>query len=181
MKEIAHKAARYFHTGQVRKYTGEPYIRHPERVAQLVEEVCKGDTAMICAAYLHDVMEDCGVAYMQLQQVFGTAVASMVVGLTKVKYRGVSRAEWKQKELERLQKCSWEVKAIKLMDICDNLRDIELADLKYAEMYFGEQKRLAMNLMLDEALDFSIVIYVWKVLWEASSKITAMKAKEVVF
>lgn len=48
------------HAGQVRKYTGEPYIRHPEAVAKLVQ-ASGGDTAMVAAAWLHDTVEDTAV------------------------------------------------------------------------------------------------------------------------
>lgn len=179
--EIAHNAATHFHKGQQRKYTGEPYVRHPERVADLVRAI-GGSTDMICAAYLHDVIEDCGVQYIDIKGVLGAEVASMVLALTKNVYpKGTLRQEWKQAELQRLSKCSPEVKAIKLMDIADNLRDIELADKDYAEMYFKEQVALVNALTLDREVIFDARNYVWNTIWEADMKIRAMKRKEFIF
>ena len=50
---------------QRRKYTGEPYIVHPAEVARLVASV-SNDEAMICAAWLHDVVEDTEVTIAEV-------------------------------------------------------------------------------------------------------------------
>ncbi len=71
------------HSGQVRKYSGEPYINHPIAVAKIVGSI-PHDTNMIAAALLHDVVEDCGVSLRQIEQQFGTDIATLVENLTDV-------------------------------------------------------------------------------------------------
>ncbi len=70
------------HEGQFRK-TGEPYIVHPLCVACLVA-FYGGDEAMICAALLHDVIEDTEYDLENLKNEFGEAVATLVDALTKI-------------------------------------------------------------------------------------------------
>ncbi|MTJ93609.1 MAG: HD domain-containing protein, partial [Desulfovibrio sp.] len=60
--------------GQVRKYTGEPYVEHPRAVARLVADA-GGDDAMVAAAWLHDVVEDTRVSLDEIRGQFGDAVA----------------------------------------------------------------------------------------------------------
>ncbi len=74
--------AHHFHEGQTRK-GGQPYITHPICVACIVA-FCEGDEAMVCAALLHDVVEDteCSMAYVERE--FGTDVAGLVDALTKI-------------------------------------------------------------------------------------------------
>ena len=70
------------HAGQVRKNSNIPYIIHPLKVGELVKLVTT-DEQIIAAAILHDVMEDCGVTYKELEKEFGERVASIVLQLTK--------------------------------------------------------------------------------------------------
>ncbi|MEF3192055.1 MAG: RelA/SpoT family protein [Campylobacterales bacterium] len=70
------------HSGQFRK-SGEPYIVHPLLVAALVTHF-GGDEAMVLAAVLHDVIEDCGVAGSVIAEKFGEDVLHLVEGLTKI-------------------------------------------------------------------------------------------------
>jgi len=66
--DFAYRYAEEAHKGQVRKYTGEPYINHPVAVARIVAGVTD-DCEMICAALLHDVIEDCGKTWQDLVDV----------------------------------------------------------------------------------------------------------------
>ena len=69
--------------GQKRKYTGEDYIVHPERVAGLVEAYGGSDN-MIAAAWLHDVVEDTQVTMEQIRKEFNSEIADLVEWLTDV-------------------------------------------------------------------------------------------------
>src|SRR5580765_8807774 len=69
--------------GQVRKYTGEPYINHPAAVAEIVRAVPHSE-AMLAAAWLHDVVEDTKVTYADIKAEFGEDVAVLVNWLTDV-------------------------------------------------------------------------------------------------
>ena len=75
--------ARKAHEG-VRRLSGEPYIMHPLAVAQIVcGEIGLGSTS-ICAALLHDVVEDTDYTVEDLTNIFGEKIAQIVDGLTKI-------------------------------------------------------------------------------------------------
>ena len=72
------------HEGQFR-LSGEPYISHPVEVARIVAELGL-DTDSICAALLHDAVEDCSekTSLDTISKMFGQDVAALVDGLTKI-------------------------------------------------------------------------------------------------
>jgi len=71
------------HAG-VRRLSGEPYITHPLAVAQIVcGEIGLGSTS-ICAALLHDVVEDTDYTVEDISNIFGEKIAQIVDGLTKI-------------------------------------------------------------------------------------------------
>ena len=75
--------ARNAHKG-VRRRSGEPYIMHPISVARIVcEEIGLGSTS-ICAALLHDVVEDTEYTVEDIRNIFGDKIAQIVEGLTKI-------------------------------------------------------------------------------------------------
>ena len=84
--EIITKAfnfAKHAHKG-VRRLSGEPYIMHPISVAQIVcMEIGLGSTS-ICAALLHDVVEDTEYTVEDISNMFGPKIAQIVDGLTKI-------------------------------------------------------------------------------------------------
>ncbi len=81
--ERAFRFAREAHRG-VRRRSGEPYIMHPIAVARIViEELGLGSTS-ICAALLHDVIEDTEYTREDLAASFGDKIADLVEGLTKI-------------------------------------------------------------------------------------------------
>ena len=70
------------HDGQTRR-SGEPYMEHPFNTALVLADLrLDGDT--LCAALLHDVMEDCGITYEDLERDFGGEVARLVDSVTKL-------------------------------------------------------------------------------------------------
>ena len=81
--EKAFRFAKNAHEG-VRRRSGEPYVLHPIAVARIVvEELGLGSTS-ICAALLHDVVEDTEYTHEDILQAFGEKIASIVEGLTKI-------------------------------------------------------------------------------------------------
>ena len=81
--ERAFRFARKAHKG-VRRRSGEPYILHPIAVAKIVSrEIGLGSTS-ICAALLHDVVEDTEYTVDDIEAQFGTKIARIVDGLTKI-------------------------------------------------------------------------------------------------
>ncbi len=79
----AFEFARAAHAG-IRRRSGEPYIMHPIAVATIVsQEIGLGSTS-ICAALLHDVVEDTDYTIEDIEQRFGKKIATIVDGLTKI-------------------------------------------------------------------------------------------------
>ena len=70
------------HAGQFRQ-SGEPYFYHPLATAVILTTVY-ADCDTICAGLLHDVIEDCGVTKNELEEKYGTTVANLVYGVTKI-------------------------------------------------------------------------------------------------
>ncbi|MFL2642490.1 MAG: RelA/SpoT family protein [Dehalococcoidia bacterium] len=78
----AFKFAEKCHEGQFRK-TGDPYIVHPINTAIYLANM-RMDSQTISAALMHDVIEDCGVTYDEIESLFGKEVAGLVDGVTKL-------------------------------------------------------------------------------------------------
>lgn len=134
------------HEGQKRKYTGEPYINHPIAVAELVRGA-GGTPAMIAAAYLHDVVEDCGVSQSDVSIEFGFDVSALVYYLTDASI-GMTGNRKARKEIDRakLAKAPPAAKTIKLADLIDNTKTIADRDPKFWEIY-REEKRLLLDVL----------------------------------
>lgn len=140
------------HRGQLRKYTGEPFIEHPRRVAKMILETGGILTphlfhpSEVAAALLHDVIEDCGVSPVQLERDFGTGVCGVVMDLTnppKDVYPNLSRRERKALDRERLGAATWVVQSIKCADRIDNLTDsMCFADPGFLRLYLEESRLL---------------------------------------
>lgn len=145
MEEEALEFATTAHGDQTRKYNKEPYIEHPKRVAEIVKSVPHSHE-MICAAYLHDVVEDTAVSIDGIEEKFGKKVAALVLELTdeytKENYQHLNRKKRKQKEVERQAEMTSEAKTIKLADVIDNTRDIIINDENFARRYVPEMEAL---------------------------------------
>lgn len=157
MEKEALEFAREAHKGQQRKYTEEPYIEHPKRVAAILRSV-PHTTDMICAAYLHDVVEDTHVTIQEIYREFGETVGGLVEELTdeymKVNYPNLNRRERKRREVERQAQMSNVAKTIKLADVIDNTLDIVKNDKDFARKYLREMESLVEVLQEGEELLF---------------------------
>lgn len=71
------------HKGQ-KRISGEPYIIHPLEVAYILAEL-ELDDSTICAALLHDVVEDTPITHEDIVREFGDEIAEMVEGVTKLR------------------------------------------------------------------------------------------------
>lgn len=81
--ERAYRFARKTHHG-VRRRSGEPYILHPIAVARICNHEMGLGSTSICAALLHDVVEDTDYTVEDIEQQFGPKIAQIVGGLTKI-------------------------------------------------------------------------------------------------
>lgn len=155
--EFAGKA----HAGQKRKYTGEPYIEHPRAVAALVSMAAHTDD-MLCAAWLHDVVEDCGIPLDQIERLFGHRVAVLVEALTDVsKPSDGNRAFRKALDRIHLAKAPADAKTVKLADMIDNCRSIVQFDPKFARVYLAEKASLLPFLKEGDPLLYAMAHDIW--------------------
>lgn len=123
----AFQLAKQAHNG-VRRLSGEPYMMHPLSVARIVvKEIGLGSTS-ICAALLHDVVEDTEYTAEDIAHQFGPKIASIVVGLTKISGgvfvdQAVKQAENVRKLLLTMSD-DIRVMLIKLADRLHNMRTL---------------------------------------------------------
>ena len=123
---LAYRFADGAHLGQLRN-NGEPYITHPIAVAVQCAE-WKIDAQALMAALLHDSLEDCGVTKTELIERFGSPVAELVDGLTKLDKLQFNTREENQAESFRkmLLAMARDVRVIliKLADRSHNMRTL---------------------------------------------------------
>jgi len=132
------------HSGQIRKYTGTPYIYHPIRVACKYAMRDDATEAGFCACIGHDLIEDTNISVNTLVSEFGREVADLVYGLTNPsKGSTLSRAERKKWDREHLAEQCQLVKVIKLIDRIDNLNEMSLAESGFIWKYCKESRLLA--------------------------------------
>lgn len=122
MKQQAKEFAENAHKGQRRKNTNVPYITHPIRVAKRLESIQASDE-LICAAYLHDVVEDTPVEIEDIEHQFGPRIAYLVAAHTEDKSK--SWQERKQHTIDTIKHAEKEVKYLIVADRLDNLLDLE--------------------------------------------------------
>ncbi len=138
----AFRFADEMHLGQFRK-SGEPYISHPLAVAEICAD-WKLDTQAIMAALLHDVMEDQGVKMEELIERFGSPVAALVDGLSKLeKLQFQSHIDAQGENFRKmLLAMSKDVRVIliKLADRLHNMRTLDAVAL-------AKRKRIALETM----------------------------------
>ena len=123
--ESAYEYAAKMHEGQFR-LSGEPYISHPVAVARIVWEL-ELDTDSICAALLHDIVEDCPdkTSLENIRASFGAEVAQLVDGLTKIKLMQVKDKE--EEHMENIRKMllamNRDIRVI-FIKLCDRLHNM---------------------------------------------------------
>lgn len=128
--------ARQAHKG-VRRLSGEPYIMHPIAVAQIAcKEMGLGSTS-ICAALLHDVVEDTDYTVEDISNIFGAKVAQIVDGLTKIS--GGIFGDQASAQAENFKKLlltmSDDIRVI-LIKICDRLHNMRTLESQPANKQY---------------------------------------------
>ena len=114
--------------GEQKRKSGEPYIIHPTNVAYTIAEIGL-DEQTICAALLHDVVEDTEVTYDDVVKEFGQEIAEMVDGVTKLKQ--IEHASIEENQVENYRKMflamgkDIRVILIKLADRLHNMRTLQ--------------------------------------------------------
>lgn len=127
----AYEYADYLHKGQLRQ-SGEPYIIHPLHVANILAEM-HADRDTICAALLHDTLEDTPATYDEIVTNFNSEVAKLVDGVTKISKMNFSSRE--EENLANTRKIVTSITQdvriiiIKLADRLHNMRTIQYKSL----------------------------------------------------
>lgn len=118
--------AREAHSKQRRK-TGEPYIIHPIAVALIAAKELQLGAAPVCAAFLHDVVEDTPCTNERIAQLFGTDVAFLVKVVTKQDKRQYAMSRQLDNFKQMLDSMHYDVRAIlvKLADRLHNMRTLD--------------------------------------------------------
>ena len=121
----------------VRRLSGEPYIMHPIAVAQIAcSEIGLGSTS-ICSALLHDVVEDTDYTVEDIENIFGSKIAQIVDGLTKIS--GGIFGEQASAQAENFKKLlltmSDDIRVI-LIKICDRLHNMRTLDSQPANKQY---------------------------------------------
>lgn len=141
---LAYEYAELLHEGQLRK-SGEPYICHPVSVALLVAKLGM-DTDSVCAALLHDTLEDCKdrVDVEYIRKKFGSEVLELVEGLTKL--TGIHFEEKEDESIENLRKMflamSKDIRVI-FIKLCDRVHNMRTLSAKSEE----RQRMIALETM----------------------------------
>lgn len=139
--------ARRVHSGQQRKYTGNPYVDHLAEVAGIIATIAPlplEGNYMVATAWLHDCVEDQGVTYDQLRCQFGQRVAEGVMLLSDLEQG--NRAERKAASRTRLAAAPGWVQSIKCADLISNTSSIVRYDPEFAPTYL-EEARLLLDVM----------------------------------
>jgi len=162
----AFRTADLKHQGQLRK-SGDPYITHPVAVAEILAELGLDQPTLI-AALLHDTVEDTGYSLDELKNDFGTEVASLVDGVTKLDkltYGPTAEAETLRKMVIAMSK-DVRVLVIKLADRLHNARTWKFVPQESAarkaretiDIYAPLAHRLGMNAIKWELEDLSFKV-----------------------
>ena len=169
--DLIRKAYAYgfaMHDGQLRK-SGEPYFTHPVAVAAILTEQ-RLDDATIITALLHDTIEDTRSTYTDIVEKFGTEVAELVDGVTKLTNLQLSSTESQQAEnfrkLFMAMSKDLRVILVKLADRLHNMRTIKsMRAEKQAqkaretmEIYAPLAGRMGMQWMREELEDLSFKV-----------------------
>lgn len=131
------------HAGVLRRYTNEPYILHPLRVAMRITKLTDDDETR-AAAVLHDTMEDVDwVTREVIADNFNSRVAELVYWLTEPEHpTGFNRRERKRLTNIFLGAAPVAAKNIKVEDVLDNVPSIVTHDPAFAPVYLREKTEL---------------------------------------
>jgi GTP diphosphokinase / guanosine-3',5'-bis(diphosphate) 3'-diphosphatase len=155
--------AAFKHRDQRRKdHAASPYINHPIALANVLwHEGGVHDPGVICAALLHDTIEDTQTTPEELRDAFGSRITRIVLEVTDDKL--LPKAERKRRQIEHAPHLSRGAKLVKLADKICNLRDVAASppptwSLRRRRQYFDWARKVVagvrgVNRKLEKAFD----------------------------
>ncbi|MDC4212444.1 MAG: HD domain-containing protein [Candidatus Nitrosopumilus limneticus] len=127
------------HAGKLKK-SGTTYSNHLENVVSRLKSLGVIDEEVLCAAWLHDILEDTDTSFDELFEKFGRRIAVMILSLTKTKFvidtdddstlsltkkRAIPEKQREKEYAIKIKESDIEAKLIKLCDISANLSDLK--------------------------------------------------------
>ena len=140
---LAKKYAIIQHKGQYRKNHKTPYWYHLRDVVNNLEMMGIADESILCAGWLHDVVEDTSFDFDNVSKDFGKKIAQIVSDVTKE--TRLPKIQQERNYLRQLSESSWQSKVVKLADILANISDLKnsgftkkekIAHVKQKRKYF---------------------------------------------
>lgn len=183
----AYNYASSAHFGQKRR-SGEDYIIHPLNVAYILSNI-HGDASIICAALLHDTIEDCDVTKEELEEKFNKEIANLVDGITKINKLDLSGSAEAEIATQRkiLVGMTHDVRVIilKLADRLHNMRTLYALSEKRQKYNAKETldiltpiaHRLGINSIKSELEDLSLRYLKPDVYFQIVEKVNASKVE----
>ena len=171
------------------RVSGEPYLTHPLEVAHLLADM-KLDVISLCAALLHDVVEDTKIPIEEISERFGADVARLVEGVTKISRLDLMAPEARQAEYVRKMLLAMvndvRVVMVKLADRLHNMRTLEYLSAEQQQrisretldIYAPVANRLGMGLIRGELEDLAFRYLEPEDYFELQKKLTS---KQKVF
>lgn len=146
LSAISYAAVAHAEVGQLRAYSGEPYIVHPIEVVTVLLLSDLTDTATLMAGALHDVVEDTHKTLNMVREKFGSEISELVSEVTNPdnKPEGLSRAERKALDREHVAAASPRAQNCKCADVASNIgtgkHNLAEIDPEFATVYLPEKK-----------------------------------------
>ncbi|MFT7616018.1 MAG: guanosine-3',5'-bis(diphosphate) 3'-pyrophosphohydrolase [Candidatus Woesearchaeota archaeon] len=138
----AYSMAKKAHSGLTRR-SGEAYILHPLSVARILAENDFVDSHIICAAILHDSIEDTPITQKDIADKLNEDVATMVVALTKIRNKHLSKQEQVVENLRKLILACAKDSRVLLIKLADRIHNMQSLEVFRPE----KQERIAKNTM----------------------------------
>ena len=153
MSELIFKAIKYAtskHRGQKRKVSGADYITHPILVSYLAASYKKSKAleTLICAAILHDTVEDTKATYAQILRLFGMSVTSLVFELTSdpVALKKMGKLEYLKSHMAGMSSYALFLKLCdRLANLQDNPSPKQLEDTSIILKHLRDRRRLSKS------------------------------------
>ena len=123
----AKKFAQEKHKNQKRKDGVTSFTDHLEGVVNRLKNLGVTDKEVLCAAWLHDIIENTDVTFDQINERFGREIAVIVLSLTKD--QNIPKKDREIQYITQLKEASFQTKIIKLCDISANLKDLSNAPI----------------------------------------------------